>query len=235
MSTEVFLGDPYATREAAVQKMLDMIGRDTSDLTFTPSGGTPGADIPFSDPDVALAWNALAEVYAQTMTRFWYFNTIHDITVSESSGQYLVPDQFGQDDAAHGNTTSGPSAVKVLEQPAELDLIYRRETGTAPEALFDRKTNTNTGFAGKGDIKLEVAYFLLWDVIPFPARQFMVLEAATRFAKRATASKAVVDLIQDDATRARILLTGLDLEQRPPNMLRDGALVLPGITDRFPF
>jgi hypothetical protein len=233
-TVEKFLGDPYETREAAVEKMIDFIGRDASDLDFTIAGGTDGADIEFTDPDVRLAWHALAEVYAQVMTKFWFFNTIEEQTIAiNGSGEYVLPDQFGQDDARMPNT-SGVAAVRVTEQPTSLDLIFREETGTTQIKLFDRLSNTNTGFT-TGDIKVEIAYFLNWDVIPFFVRNFIVLEAGLKFAKRATASADIIQLITEDRDRARVLMTGNELESRAPNMLIDGALTLPGITDRFPF
>lgn len=232
----VTLGDNIASVEDAVAKMLDFIGRDVSDLTFTPNATAPGTDLPTTDPDVAIAWRAFQEVYAETSTKFWAWNTV-ELDVSVASGQYLLPDPDtdNDDDPYFGNTTSGVAVARVKEQPADLDLVYRDGTGTTGPHLFDRKTNSNTGFAGKGDVTLEIAFFIKWEIIPLPVRRYIVAEAAVRFVGRAATSESQVAFAQEARNMAFQEMEAFDLEMRPPNAFTDGMLTLPGITDRFPF
>lgn len=235
MSVEVYFLDQFATREAAIKYMMDLIGRDVDDLTFTPSGGTDGADLP-DDPDVLKAWRALSNVYTSVCSAFLPFNSREEVEIAvDGSGNYVVPalaDGTAADELL-ATAPSGVSAVQVWEQPDDLDLILRDDTLTTTPRLWDRVSGDFGDFTGKSNIKCRVAYFVEWTYLPLPVRQHIVTRAAQSFADRAVASGAI-DL-RADIRDATVAFQSYLIESQQPNIYTDGMADDPGITERYPY
>ena len=242
------MGDPYASREGTVKKMLAKIGRDTSDLTLSAGTVTAAATIS-DDPDIRMAWDALVEVTAEVLSQFLLFNTVryaarsfdgtdHSIA-PDGSGYYLVPanpDTTATESTSYAETTGAIAntivSVKVLSQPEGMALVYRGDPITAPR-LFDNNSKSYGSFAGYGNVELEVTYSMMWEYIPFVFRNYIFTRAARRFVASAVGAEApAVQQLRDDEFAALGRAQAYDLEQSPVNM-RDGAVA--EIDDRGPW
>lgn len=217
------LGDPFASREITVKKMLDAIGRDTSDLTFTPASVTATASLP-DDPDVSIAWNALSETAADVLAEFRIFNTFRVEIDPDGSGRYLIPaaptaepwdaDVF----ASPGSGDNLIAAVRVIDQPEDLNLVWRGTASSSVEALVDTVTGAISNFTGKGTVTCEVAYWASWESIPFPMRKLIFVAATRRFIQRAIGATDYIGFQQQDEQLARARAVQYDLEQAPANI-----------------
>ena len=216
------LGDPFASREVTVKKMLDAIGRDVSDLTFTAAAENAAATLP-DDPDVHIAWNALVEAYADVMQSFKLFNTFR-VEISVSSGKYTIPNDPTASDLAYdadvvnqsGTNASMIASVRVIEQPSDLNLVWLNRHGT-DYTLFDTVTGDDDAFAGKGDVVCEVTYYMAWGHIPQVHKKYIFTAATRRFIQRAIGATDYIGFTQQDEQVAQARCQQYDLEMAPAN------------------
>ncbi len=216
------LGDPFASREVTVKKMLDAIGRDATDLTWTPAAETAAASLP-DDPDVHMAWHALSEAYADVMQSFRLFNTFR-VEISEASGKYTIPNDPTATDLAYdadvvnqsGTNGSFIASVRVIEQPADLNLVWLNRHAT-DYSLFDTVSGDDNANAGKGDVVCEVTYYMQWGHIPQVFKKYIFTAATRRFIQRAVGATDYIGFTQQDEQMAFARCQQYDLEMAPAN------------------
>lgn len=240
------LGDPLASREVAVKKMLSAIGRETSDLTFTPAPVDDSAALP-DDPDVHFAWEALAEKVADVASQFKLFNTFRVEIEPNVNGRYLIPAAPGAEPwdpdvfSATGGGSDLIAAVRVIQQPPDLNLVWRGTRSTITTSLVDTITGLDYGFTGKGTVICEVAYWAPWEHIPYPMRRYAHVAATRVFIQRAIGATEVLGYTERDEQMALARAQQYDLEQSPANFFfgSGGGEREPGaahsIKDRWPF
>jgi hypothetical protein len=220
------LGDPFATREQTVKAMMGAIGRDTSDLTFTPASTTSPASLP-DDPDVRIAWEELVRVYSEVCNRPMFWNTVQLTLSPGSGGAYYVTATADAENGIDGsyNTTIGNNIVRcdVLTQPdPDIHLVYRGEPGLLPR-LFDTKSRAYGDFSDYGDVDVEVTYFLKWEYLPYVARKLIYVSACRSFMQRVRGVDSAVGLTQQDEDRARMDYHVFCVDNADANMHRDSA------------
>lgn len=240
------LGDPFASREVTVKKMLDAIGRDASDLTFTAAAESAAATLP-DDPDVHIAWNALVEAYADVCQSFRLFNTFRQ-EIEVSSGKYTIPNDPTATDLAYdgdvfnqsGTNASLIAAVRVIDQPADLNLVWLNRHAT-DYSLFDTVTGDDDAFAGKGPVTVEVAYYVQWGHLPQVFKKYIFTAATRRFIQRAVGATDYIGFTQQDEQLALARCQQYDLEMAPANFFTGSgsgerpAGTAQAILDRWPF
>src|SRR5690606_2691532 len=100
-----------------------------------------------------------------------------------------------------GSNESLIASVKVVEQPARLNLVWRG-VGDTTYALVnttsgngqDPTSGDDEDFSSYGTVKVEVAYWMRWETIPFPYRDYIFVRAARRFARRQLGEGANIQL-----------------------------------------
>lgn len=243
------MGNPFASREGTVKKMLAKIGRDYSDLSLTAAAIT-GVPTVTDDPDIRMAFDCLTEVTAEVLSMFSLFNTVYyqalsyngtdnSIAPAASTGYYLVPPN--QDSTSSVSATLGELdgalansiiAVKVLSQPSGMQLVYRGDPITTPR-MFDNYSKTYGSFLGYGNVELAVTYYMLWEYIPHIFRAYIFVRAARRFVAHVLgAENAAVTQLREDEFAALGRAQAYDLEQSPVSLL-DGPIG--EVNDRWPW
>lgn len=214
------LGDAFASREITVKKMLSVIGRDTSDLTFTAAAVGDAAALP-DDPDVHIAWDALCEAYADVLTDFSLFTTWRQ-EIAVASGKYTIPSAPDATSLAWDadvfvqpmTNVSTIAAVRVIEQPDDLNLVWLGRHGT-DYSLFDTVTGDDDAFAGKGQVTVEVSYWMQWEHIPYVYRKYIFTAASRRFIQRAVGATEYIGFSQQDEQMAHARCQQHNLEAAP--------------------
>jgi len=218
------LGDAYYTREITVKKMIDAIGRDVTELTFG-DGGAGGSAVLPDDPDVHLAWNALVEANAEITNQFHLWNTYRVEIDPNGAGRYIVPDAptFNPYDADLLNQPTGRAdliaAVKVIEQPSDLNLVWLGTAAGTVTALVDTITGTVDDFTGKGQVVVYVTYFTPWNRLPFVIRNYIFKVATRRFIQRAVGATDYMGFTDRDESRAQAEALKHDLRIGPCNFI----------------
>lgn len=250
------LGDAFESREITVKKMLDVIGRDSSDLTFTAALPDVAAALP-DDPDVHIAWNALCEAYSDCVAMFRLATMWRkEIDVDGTTTAYLVPLEPSTtimqantntfvDFFANGDLIA---AVRVIQQPADLNLVWMgiqaltiSEVTNYYAPLVDTITASATGFAGKGSATVEVSYWVAWENLTYTFRKYIFTAATRRFIQRAIGATDYIGFTQQDEQMALSRCQQEDLQISPCGIVsgsgsgeRPNALIL-GIEDRNPY
>jgi hypothetical protein len=214
------LGDAFASREITVKKMLSVIGRDTSDLTFTAAAVGALAALP-DDADVHLAWDALCEVYADVLTQFTLFTSFR-WEIAVASGCYVIPVNPVDTSLAYdadvfvqpGTNVSLIAHVRVIDQPEDLNLVWLGADDTAYR-LIDTITGDDDAFAGKGDVTVEVSYWMSWEHIPYVYRKYIFTAACRRFIQRAVGATDYLGFTQQDEQMAHARCQQANLEAAP--------------------
>ena len=235
------LGDPYSSREETVRQMLHEIGRDTSDLDFTPAAVDEPASLP-DDPDVHMAWDALRQVWAEESAKFHLFNT-YELTIEPVLGKYVIPlDPAGDPGDTDlfrnvGSAVHRIAGVEILDQPAALNLVWRGSGELVPTLVNTTLTDPPTAgddenFSSYGPVRVRVAYWMQWENIPLPYRHYIFVRAARRFARRALGEGANIQLSAQDEADALAAAKRYRLRSNRVSFQRGS---LAWVNDRYPY
>lgn len=237
------LGDPFSSREETVRQMFAEIGRDTSSLDFTAAAPDASAGLD-DDPDVHVAWDCLRQVTAEQLAKFELFNTYAVEIEPDANGRYVVPSTPAGDtwDAdvfrQPGTNVSLIAGVRIIQQPPGLNLVWRGVSDTT-YTLVNTSTiaeETDSGddedFSDYGKCYAEVTYWLRWENIPFPYRNYIFIRAARRFARRVLGEGANIQLSAQDEFDARADARKYRLKSNPVSFQRGS---LAWVNDRLPY
>lgn len=235
------LGDPYSTREITVRKLLAVIGRDV-DLEDVAPRELP-ATVNVSDPEAAMAWDALVEVTADVLSLFNLVTTF-PATLDPSDNPnslYLLPLSrlldVQQDTGAIESLTNtrNISGVRVIDQPPDLNLIWRGD-----DFLIDAHTGFSQ-FEGRGPARVDITVWARWETLPYVFRRFIFVSAGRILIQRAVGAADYISFTQQDEQRAFARMQQYVLNAGPVNLFTGSGSGeremgnLAGILDRFPF
>ena len=155
-------------------------------------GQAPVTTLDQTNPDVAIAYNALLEVNKEVQAEGWAFNTEYEIPITTNSDkQYEVSSAILQIDLS--STYKG-----------DIDVVRRRDPSDSKVKLYDRYNHTYAIGTVAGDTwDVDIVYHFDFIDVPIPIQNYMTAKAATIVAQRIIGDAALVQTLQQRETLAR--------------------------------
>jgi hypothetical protein len=154
--------------------------------------------------DVSIAIATLREVTRNFQVEGWEFNT-EVMTLSPDVDGYInIP----------------ANALKI--DSTDISLVYVRRG----DKLYDKANNT---FVFTSPVELEFVWFLTFEDMPEPARQYITIKASRRFQNRVMGSDAVYYFTKEDEQEAKNTFLEYENKSGNYNMLRDNIYMLSSI------
>ena len=155
-------------------------------------GQAPVTTLDQTNPDVAIAYNALLEVNKEVQAEGWAFNTEYEIPISTNNDkEYEVPSSVLQIDLSY--TYKG-----------DIDIVRRRDPSDSKVKLYDRYNHTYAiGTVANDTWDVDIVYHFDFIDVPIPIQNYMTAKAATIVAQRIIGDAALVQTLQQRETLAR--------------------------------
>ena len=155
-------------------------------------GQAPVTTLDQTNPDVAIAYNALLEVNKEVQAEGWAFNTEYEIPISTNNDkEYEVPSSVLQIDLSY--TYKG-----------DIDIVRRRDPSDSKVKLYDRYNHTYAiGTVANDTWDVDIVYHFDFIDVPIPIQNYMTAKAATIVAQRIVGDAALVQTLQQRETLAR--------------------------------
>ena len=155
-------------------------------------GQAPVTTLDQTNPDVAVALNALREVNKAVQAEGWAFNTEYEIPITTNSEkQYELSSAILQIDLS--STYKG-----------DIDIVRRRDPSDSKVKLYDRYNHTYAiGTVANDTWDVDIVYHFDFIDVPIPIQNYMTAKAATIVAQRIIGDAALVQTLQQRETLAR--------------------------------
>jgi len=155
-------------------------------------GQAPVTTLDQTNPDVAIAYNALLEVNKEVQAEGWAFNTEYEIPITTNNDkQYEVASTVLQIDLS--STYKG-----------DIDVVRRRDPSDSKVKLYDRYNHTYAiGTVANDTWDVDIVYHFDFIDVPIPIQNYMTAKAATIVAQRIIGDAALVQTLQQRETLAR--------------------------------
>ena len=155
-------------------------------------GQAPVTTLDQTNPDVAIAYNALLEVNKEVQAEGWAFNTEYEIPITTNGDkQYEVASTILQIDLS--STYKG-----------DIDIVRRRDPSDSKVKLYDRYNHTYAiGTVANDTWDVDIVYHFDFIDVPIPIQNYMTAKAATIVAQRIIGDAALVQTLQQRETLAR--------------------------------
>ena len=155
-------------------------------------GQAPVTTLDQTNPDVAIAYNALLEVNKEVQAEGWAFNTEYEIPITTNGDkQYEVASSILQIDLS--STYKG-----------DIDIVRRRDPSDSKVKLYDRYNHTYAiGTVANDTWDVDIVYHFDFIDVPIPIQNYMTAKAATIVAQRIIGDAALVQTLQQRETLAR--------------------------------
>ena len=155
-------------------------------------GQAPVTTLDQTNPDVAIAYNALLEVNKEVQAEGWAFNTEYEIPISTNDDkEYEVPSSVLQIDLS--STYKG-----------NIDIVRRRDPSDSKVKIYDRYNHTySIGTVANDTWDVDIIYHFDFIDVPIPIQNYMIAKAATIVAQRIIGDAALVQTLQQRETLAR--------------------------------
>ena len=155
-------------------------------------GQAPVTTLDQTNPDVAIAYNALLEVNKEVQGEGWAFNTEYEIPITTNSDkQYLIADNVLQIDLS--STYKG-----------NIDVIRKKDINDGKIKLYDRYNHTFAiGTVANDTWDVDVVWFFDWIDLPAPVQNYIVAKAATISAQRIIGDPQLIQTLQQREALAR--------------------------------
>ena len=155
-------------------------------------GQAPVTTLDQTNPDVAIAYNALLEVNKEVQAEGWAFNTEYEIPITTNNDkQYEVASTVLQIDLS--STYKG-----------DIDVVRRRDPSDSKVKLYDRYNHTYAiGTVANDTWDVDIVYHFDFIDVPIPIQNYMTAKTATIVAQRIIGDAALVQTLQQRETLAR--------------------------------
>ena len=155
-------------------------------------GQAPVTTLDQTNPDVAIAYNALLEVNKEVQSEGWAFNTEYEIPITTNNDkQYEVASTILQIDLS--STYKG-----------DIDIVRRRDPSDSKVKLYDRYNHTYAiGTIANDTWDVDIVYHFDFIDVPIPIQNYMTAKTATIVAQRIIGDAALVQTLQQRETLAR--------------------------------
>ena len=155
-------------------------------------GQAPVTTLDQTNPDVAIAYNALLEVNKEVQSEGWAFNTEYEIPITTNDDkQYEVASTILQIDLS--STYKG-----------DIDIVRRRDPSDSKVKLYDRYNHTYAiGTIANDTWDVDIVYHFDFIDVPIPIQNYMTAKTATIVAQRIIGDAALVQTLQQRETLAR--------------------------------
>ena len=165
-------------------------------------GQAPVTTLDQTNPDVAIAYNALLEVNKEVQAEGWAFNTEYEIPITTNGDkQYEVASTILQIDLS--STYKG-----------DIDIVRRRDPSDSKVKLYDRYNHTYAiGTVANDTWDVDIVYHFDFIDVPIPIQNYMVAKAATIVAQRIIGDAALVQTLQQRETLARSIALEYECNQ----------------------
>lgn len=185
---------------------------DAVNLVLEAKGVQPATTIDQTDPDVALALQALNQADLEVQTIGWSFNSDDSMTLTQdpTTGFILLPDQtlsVANTYWPQGILNSGPPR-RVVERQAK---------------LYDR---TNQTFVFTEAVQVDITIRLAYEDMPQAARNYVAILAAHRSQMKGQGSTSVAQITADQVKDSRTALEWAEDAASPQNQITGNSTVL---------
>ena len=165
-------------------------------------GQAPVTTLDQTNPDVAIAYNALLEVNKEVQAEGWAFNTEYEYTITtDADKEYTIPSNILQIDLSE--TYKG-----------NIDTVRRKDISDGKYKLYDRYNHTFAiGTVANDTWDVDIVWWFDWVDAPAPIQNYIVSKAATIVAQRIIGDQALVQTLQQRETLARSIAVEYECNQ----------------------
>ena len=155
-------------------------------------GQAPVTTLDQTNPDVAIAYDALTQVSKEVQAEGWTFNQEFQIDQPVNSDKEIeIANNILQMDFSE--TYKG-----------DKDVVRRTKPGETQPKLYDRYNHTYViGDTTSDTFEVDVTYFFDWIDIPYAVQNYITAKAATIAAQRIVGDPALIQTLQQREALAR--------------------------------
>lgn len=200
------------TKLLAVNRMLALIGEYPVDT------------LPSTLPVASLATASLDRVSAEVQAGDWDFNREEQVRfIPNSAGEIILDTQYW--------VVNSDGSITILDDvpeeeplslpptPIRIDATNKRfVTVIRGTKLYDKKNHT---YVFPDEIECDVVWLLDFENMPEPAKQYVAIRAARKFAAEYLGSQSISALGEDDEFRALATLQSFDSDSGDFNLFDD--------------
>jgi len=200
------------TELQAVNQILASVGQapvtsiDTE--TITDQDGNQVTVV--TNPDVAIAYDTLAEVSREVQGEGWTFNKEFDYPFTPDNNKHILwPNNVLQMD--------------LSDNPKYATSYREKDTVKRDGKLYDRMNHT---FEWDDSIYCDVVWFFSWDDLPSPIQDYITCRAAAIVSSRLVGDSTQYQILQQKEAYARALALEYECNQGDYSMFgypRDGS------------
>ena len=165
-------------------------------------GQAPVTTLDQTNPDVAIAYNALLEVNKEVQAEGWAFNTEYEIPITTTADkQYEIASTILQIDLS--STYKG-----------DIDVVRRRDPSDEKVKLYDRYNHKyEIGTVGSTKYDVDIVWHFDFIDVPIPIQNYITSKAATIVAQRIIGDASLVSTLQTRETLARSIALEYECNQ----------------------
>ena len=155
-------------------------------------GQAPVTTLDQTNPDVAIALNALREVNTEVQAEGWAFNTEYEIPKpSNNSLHYELASNILQMDLSS-------------KYKGDMDVVWRRDPADSKLKLYDRYNHKfEIGTVAGEEFDFDIIYHFDFIDVPLPIQNYITAKAVTIVAQRIIGDAALVQTLQQREALAR--------------------------------
>ena len=165
-------------------------------------GQAPVTTLDQTNPDVAIAYNALLEVNKEVQGEGWVFNQEFEYKINtDGNKEYIIPTNILQIDISES-------------YKGNVDVVRRTKPGETQPKLYDRYNHTyELGETANDEWEVDVTWWFDWVDVPQPIQNYITAKAATITAQRIIGDPQLIQSLQQRETLARANALEYDCNQ----------------------
>ena len=165
-------------------------------------GQAPVTTLDQTNPDVAIAYDALLEVNKEVQGEGWSFNQEFEYKIyTDNNKEYTIPTNILQIDISES-------------YKGDVDVIRRTKPGETQAKLYDRYNHTYAiGDTANDEWEVDITWWFDWIDVPQPIQNYITAKAATITAQRIIGDPALIQTLQQRESLARANALEYDCNQ----------------------